>query len=49
MSVIRLNNKEYALCDNLVGIVAQGTRKEMEALLKVILKCGTELRSQVVV
>ena len=44
MSVIHLNNGQYALCDNLVGIIAQGTLKEMEALLRAILKCGTELR-----
>lgn len=44
MSIIHLNNGQYALCDNLVGIIAQGTLKEMEALLRAILKCGTELR-----
>lgn len=43
MSVIRLSNGEYVLHDNLVGDIAQGTLKEMEALLKAILKCGTEL------
>lgn len=47
MSVVRLNNGEYALCDNLVGIIASGTRKQMEGLMKSILICGTELRSQV--
>jgi len=47
MSVVRLNNGKYALRDNLVGIVACGTRKQMEALLKSILICGTELRAQV--
>jgi len=44
MSVIRLSNGEYVLHDNLVGDIAQGTLKEMEALLKAILKCGSELR-----
>jgi len=44
MSVIRLNNGVYGLCDNLVGIIAQGTKNEMETLLAVILVCGTELK-----
>lgn len=47
MSVVRLDNGVYALYDKGIGLVAQGTLKEMEALLRVIIcKCGTELKCQ---
>lgn len=47
MSVVRLDCGVYALYDKGIGLVASGTLKEMEALLRVIVyKCGTELKCQ---
>ena len=46
MSIIQQNGIYY-LKDNLVGVIASGTLKEMETLLRILLcKCGTELKVQ---